>query len=146
MTARLAPTGTDRFAPARRSTPSDPGPRRPKADLAVVAAHSRRSNLRGVAITLIGLFVAGFVMVAAHTVVIGQQHQIDSLNQRIAAEQHDAQQLGAEIAELQSPVRITRDAAALLGMVPAPTPVYLEPRADDDARAAEVPPGSAVTR
>jgi hypothetical protein len=73
---------------------------------------------------------------------VGQQRQLDSINRRIGDERDLSQVLAAQLAELKSPVRVTRDAAALLGMIPAPTPVYLEPRADDDVRAAEEPPAS----
>lgn len=131
MTARLAP-----FAPETtgRST------RRPKVDLTLVAEQRRRTNLRIGVFVGLGVFLVMFVMLAAYTLVIGQQRTLDSLNRRIMAEQHTAQDLGAQIAELESPVRVTRDAATLLGMVPAPTPVYLEPRPDDDLRAGEEPP------
>jgi hypothetical protein len=135
MTARIAP-----FVP-------DGAGRRPaKVDLALVAEQRRRATLRSGALMVIGVFGVMFIMLASYTMVIGQQKRLDSLNRRIAAEQHVAQDLDAQIAELQSPVRVTRDATALLGMVPAPTPVYLEPRADDDQRAAETPPVAAATR
>jgi len=137
MTARLAP-----FVPETtgRST------RRPKVDLTVVAEQRRQANIRSGVVVGLGIFLVMFVMLAAYTLVIGQQKTLDSLNRQIQTEQHNAQDLNAQIAELQSPVRVTRDAAALLGMVPAPTPVYLEPRPDDDARAAEAPPAPAATR
>ena len=137
MTARLAP-----FAPE----PSGRSTRRPKVDLTVVAEQRRQANIRSGVVVVLGIFLVMFVMLASYTLVIGQQKTLDSLNRQIQTEQHNAQDLNAQIAELQSPVRVTRDAAALLGMVPAPTPVYLEPRPDDDARAAEVPPGPAATR
>jgi len=137
MTARLAP-----FAPATTGR----SPRVPKVDLTVVAEQRRQANIRSGVVVGLGIFLVMFVMLASHTLVIGQQKTLDSLNRQIQTEQHNAQDLNAQIAELQSPVRVTRDAAALLGMVPAPTPVYLEPRPDDDARAAEAPPAPAATR
>ncbi len=137
MTARVAP-----FVPDRTGPPS----RRSKVDLSVVAEQRRLANLRVGVLILLGVFLVMFVILASSTMIIGQQRRLDSLKRQIATEQHTAQDLDAEIAELQSPVRVTRDAAALLGMVPAPTPVYLEPRADDDQRAAEIPPAPAATR
>jgi cell division protein FtsL len=137
MTARISP-----LVPERRRV----APRRAKVDLAVVAEQRRRVNLRVGALLAVGVFVVMFVMLASYTLVIGQQQRLDSLNRQIVAEQHEAQDLDAQIAELQSPVRVTRDAAALLGMVPAPTPVYLEPRIDDDQRAGELPQVGATSR
>jgi cell division protein FtsL len=137
MTARVAP-----FAPETTGR----SPRPPKLDLTVVAEQRRRANIRSGVFVGLGIFVVMFVMLAGYTLVIGQQRTLDSLNRQIMAEQHNAQDLNAQIAELQSPVRVTRDAAALLGMVPAPTPVYLEPRPDDDVRAAEAPPVPVAAR
>lgn len=137
MTARLAPIAPETVGRSRRH---------PKVDLTVVAEQRRRANARLGLLFGLGVFLVMFVMLASYTLVIDQQRTLDSLNRQITTEQHDAQDLNAQIAELQSPVRITRDAASLLGMVPAPTPVYLEPRPDDDVRAAEMPPPSGTTR
>ncbi|NCY17520.1 MAG: hypothetical protein EBX39_12340 [Actinobacteria bacterium] len=137
MTARIAP-----FVPDR----SRPAPRSPKVDLSVVAEQRRRSNLRVGVLVMLGIFLVMFVMLASYTMVIGQQQHLDSLNRQIVAETQASQDLDARIAELQSPVRVSRDATALLGMVPAPTPVYLEPRVDDDQRAAEIPPATAAAQ
>lgn len=137
MTARLAP-----FAPETVG----PSTRRPKVDLTLVAQQRRRANVRIGMLFALGVFFVMFVMLASYTLVIDQQRRLDSLNRQIVTEQDTAQDLSARIAELQSPVRVTRDAATLLGMVPAPTPVYLEPRPDDDVRAAETPPLSGSSR
>jgi hypothetical protein len=41
---------------------------------------------------------------------------------------------------LQSPQNITTAATTKLGMIPSPTPVYLQPKMTDDSRAGEMPP------
>ena len=136
MTARV----TDHRGAGGAVAPVLPFVARRRADLAVVAERRRAIRLRVGLGVLGGVFVALFLVAGAATCIVGQQRQLDSINRRIAAEQDQSQTLGAQLAELQSPVRVTRDAASILGMIPAPTPVYLEPRADDDARAAEEPP------
>jgi cell division protein FtsL len=137
MTARISPFLHDGTGAPTRA---------PKVDLSVVAEQRRRASVRAGVLTGLGVFIVMFIMLASYTMIIGQQRNLDSLNRQIATEQHNAQDLNAQIAQLQSPVRVTSDAAALLGMVPAPTPVYLEPRADDDQRAAEIPEATAATR
>ncbi len=85
------------------------------------------------------LFVALFAIAGAHSLIVQQQRHIDSVNGRITEAEDRAEALKVELAELQSPERIVKEARDRLGMVQAPTPVYLQPKADDDARAAEVP-------
>ena len=106
-----------------------------------LVAESRLQHPRRVGVIILsGLFVV-FVIAAVMNGYALQQHKIVSdTNMQIARAEKTAQDLQSQLAELQSPRRVTADAASVLGMVPAPTPVYLEPRADDDARAAEMPP------
>ncbi|MSW44705.1 MAG: hypothetical protein F2520_02270 [Actinobacteria bacterium] len=133
---------SDLRSSAAAVAPASPFVVRRRAELAVVEEHRKAMRAR-VAITILaGVFIALFAVAGSATHIVGQQRHLDSINRDIANEQDLSQKLGAQLAELQSPVRVTRDAAAILGMIPAPTPVYLEPRADDDARAAEVPPAS----
>lgn len=80
-----------------------------------------------------------FALAAVTTIQIEQQAHIDRTNAQIAAAETRAEELRVELAELQSPEYVTTRAATVLGMIPAPTPVYLQPRGNDDARAAEVP-------
>lgn len=126
-------------APARRS--AQPAPhredrRRPDLRIAVLPEHRKRIGY-GVASFIA---VALFAIVGFQTILNSGQANIDSLNRSIAAEQERALELRLEIAELQSPQYITTAASTRLGMIPAPTPVYLQPRATDDDRAAELPP------
>ncbi len=114
---------------------------RERPDLRVVEAEPRRLprwKIGGVAGLI--LFLALFAVAGAQTFIIQGQRHLDEVNARIATEQTDAEALRMQLAELQSPERITAAAADQLGMIPAPTPVYIVPRADDDARAGEEPP------
>ena len=134
MTARAASLRSSAAAPVT------PFVARRRADLALVAERRRALRFRVGVIVVGGLFIALFLVAGFATTLVGQQRHLDSVNRRIVAEQKQSQTLTAQLAELQSPVRVTSDAASVLGMIPAPTPVYLEPRADDDIRAAEEPP------
>ena len=81
-----------------------------------------------------------FAIAAAHTLIISEQAHLDRVNNRISEAETVAEQLRVELAQLQSPQNITAAATTRLGMIPAPTPVYLQPKATDDARAGEMPP------
>jgi len=87
-----------------------------------------------------------FGVAVAGTLVIGEQAHIDRTNARIAAAEERAEELRVQLAELKSPQYVTTRAATVLGMIPAPTPVYLQPRPTDDERAAEQPPVSPPPR
>lgn len=88
----------------------------------------------------IAVVVMLFVIAGAHTLIISEQAHIDRVNNRIAEAETRAELLRVELAKLQSPQNVTSAATTRLGMIPAPTPVYLQPKATDDARAAEMPP------
>jgi hypothetical protein len=102
------------------------------------ARRERRRHIGTVACAV--LFVALFAVAGSQAYLVQQQRHIDSTNIKISRAEDDAELLRIELAQLQSPQRITQDAAAKLGMIPAPTPVYLEPRVTDDKHAAEEPP------
>jgi len=138
MTARVS----DLRSSVAAAAPATPFVARRRAELALVAERRKAIRVRVAIMVLAGVFVALFLVAGSATYIVGQQRQLDSINRRIGDERDLSQVLAAQLAELKSPVRVTRDAAALLGMIPAPTPVYLEPRADDDVRAAEEPPAS----
>jgi len=86
-----------------------------------------------------------FAIAGAQTLIISEQAHIDRVNNRIADAETRAEHLRVELAKLQSPQNITTAATTRLGMIPAPTPVYLQPKATDDARAAEMPPAPTPT-
>lgn len=134
-TVTNAVAGAARRAPlfAPRGTPSS----RPELRVVDAAVRQRRRRIGyGVAA---GLAVALFAIVGSQTLIVAQQGHIDSVNRQIADAQARAVELRVKLAELQSPQYITTAASTRLGMIPAPTPVYLQPRATDDQRAAELP-------
>ena len=89
---------------------------------------------------IIGVVVVLFAIAAAQTLIISEQAHIDRVNNRIAEAETRAELLRVELAQLQSPQNITTAATTRLGMIPSPTPVYLQPNTTDDARAGETPP------
>ena len=86
---------------------------------------------------VVGVVVVLFAIAGAQTLIISEQAHIDRVNNRIAEAETLAENLRVELAQLQSPQNIT---TTKLGMIPSPTPVYLQPKATDDARAGETPP------
>jgi len=106
------------------------------------APERRRIGLiAGVAVVVVFLFA----IAAAQTLIISEQAHIDRVNNRIAEAETLAEQLRVELAQLQSPQNITTAATTKLGMIPSPTPVYLQPKLTDDARAGEMPPAPTPT-
>jgi cell division protein FtsL len=116
--------------------PTDQGP-----GLKVVEpTRRRRRNWQVGTVAGLVLFVALFLIAGAQTLIVQQQGHLDGLNDKIDTAEQESERLRVEVAELQSPERIESEAETRLGMVRASTPVYLLPRIDDDARAADVPP------
>ena len=106
------------------------------------APERRRIGLiAGVVVVVVFLFA----IAAAQTLIISEQAHIDRVNNRIAEAETLAEQLRVELAQLQSPQNITTAATTKLGMIPSPTPVYLQPKLTDDARASEMPPAPTPT-
>jgi hypothetical protein len=143
----MAATRTAAVAATARRAGAFRGPDRVTEDrpgLRVVEARRERRRRIGV-IALIGLAVAMFAVVGSQTLIVSQQAHIDHVNTAIADAESRARELHLELAQLQSPQHITSEAATRLGMIPAPTPVYLQPRLTDDARAGEMPPAPTPT-
>lgn len=147
MTARqpaaVAPAPTRRglldvFAPA----PLPEGEDRP--DLRVVGRVRRRRWQVGTVAGII-LFAALFAVAGFQTLIVSQQKRLDDLDARIATQTDSGQRLDDQLAELQSPQRITSEATQRLKMVAPPGVAYLQPRPDDDARAGEVPAATPPT-
>jgi hypothetical protein len=127
--------------PDRSTRRGDEGP-----ELRVVAPAARRRRTWQVGTVAGGLlFLAMFLIVGAQALIVQQQRHLDAVDSRIASAEQEAETLKIDLAELQSPERIISEAKDRLGMVQAPSPVYLQPRSDDDARAAEVPPSTPPT-
>jgi cell division protein FtsL len=133
----LAAALPDRVAPRREGED--------RTELRVVEpARRRRRNWQVGTVAGLVLFVALFLVAGAQALIVQQQGHLDDVNARIESAEQEAARLEIEATELGSPERITREAEAL-GMIDAGEPVYLHPRADDDARAAEVPPTTPPT-
>lgn len=139
------PGSSDSVRVARRARRADTRDARRSDDqqLRVAEGRSRSGLLRqsGVGFVFCGLVIVGilFGVAVVGTNLVGQQAHIDRTNARIAEAEARAEVLRVQLAELRSPQYVTTRAATVLGMIPAPTPVYLQPRPTDDARAAEVP-------
>lgn len=116
--------------------------------LRVAAGRVRRLRPGWLGVVLGGgaLMFVLFMVAVAGTLVISEQAHIDRTNARIARAEARAEELRVELAQLKSPQYVTTRAATVLGMIPAPTPVYLQPRPSDDDRAAELPPVTAASR
>jgi len=122
--ARRAP------APARRTEQ----PRRP--ELRVVDPEARRPRIGRLGTILAGaVFAALFGLAGLQTMIINSQGHLDDLNRQITTEQARSGALRLQLADLQSPQRITTAASERLGMV-APAGIgYLQPAATDEAKA-----------
>lgn len=99
----------------------------------------------GIMASVVGVVAVLFAILAAQTLIISEQAHIDRVNSRIAEAETRAEQLRVELVQLQSPQNVTTVATTRLGMIPAPTPVYLQPKPTDDARAGEMPPAPTPT-
>jgi hypothetical protein len=138
-TARIA-------AASRRGEGLDlaPGPAvQPDTDsrpaLRVVEARRRRRGWQVGTVAGVVLFAALFAVAGFQTLIVSSQKQLDDLNRDIDAATTAGVRLDSQLAELQSPQRITDEATQRLGMVAPPGVAYLQPRPDDDTRAGEVP-------
>jgi cell division protein FtsL len=113
-------------ATPRRRRDEDSSPRR-HLRLVLPARRSLRLSPRlGVLLTVVG-FVALFGVAVCHALLIQNQASVDELDRRVAAEQARYEQLRLEVAELESPQRITTEAQNDLGMVPAGETMWLTP-------------------
>ncbi len=84
-----------------------------------------------------------FGVVVFQTLLVQGQARLDSLDKHRSAEELRARELHRQLADLNAPGRIVSVAREKLGMV-APIDIgYLVPSADDDAKAAWVPPAVA---
>lgn len=114
-----------------------------RPELRVVEARRRRSGWQVGTIAGVVLFAALFAVAGFQTLIVSSQKQLDDLNRGIGAATTAGVRLDSQLAELQSPQRITTEATQRLGMVAPPGVAYLQPGPDDDARAGEVPEPSA---
>jgi cell division protein FtsL len=86
----------------------------------------RISPRTGVVLT-VSLFGALFGVAVSHAMLIESQMDLEQLDERASAEQARYERLRLDVAELESPDRIVREAQDRLGMVPADDVVWLTP-------------------
>jgi len=141
-------TAPARRAPAARParTPAPPAGR-PRRHLAVVddtrAKVARRRRRARALVLLGGVFVVGslFALAASHAYLATGQSRLDELERDVADAQARYQSLRLDVAELEAPERIVREAQERLGMVPPPDVTYISPSAAtaDEMDAASAP-------
>jgi cell division protein FtsL len=130
----------DPSGPLRRGAePATVPTRAPERELRVVERTRRGRGWQVGTVAGVLLFLALFAVAGFQALIVTHQKSLDDLTTRISAEEERARALEDDLAELQSPQRITEIAKDRLGMVSPPEVVYLQPRDDDDARAGEVP-------
>jgi cell division protein FtsL len=114
-----------------------PARRRPALRVVERRRDGSRRSTAGVFGTLLAgvLFASVFSVVICQVLLVQTQSRLDDVDGRIEAQVTADKQLRRDIAGLESPDRIVT-AATGLGMVATPDVGYLQPRADDDARAA----------
>jgi len=98
----------------------------------------------GVVLTVLA-FVALFGVAASHALLIQNQANVDELDERVATEEARYEELRLQVAELESPQRISTEAQTQLGMVPAGETEWLTPDGPAPADQPEVPPESPST-
>jgi len=110
-----------------------------RPDLEVVTPRRQRRSWQVGTVAGVVLFVALFAVAGFQTLIVSSQKNLDELNRGIGAAATTGQRLDNQLAELQSPQRITTEATQRLGMLSPPAVGYLQPGPDDEARASEVP-------
>jgi len=83
-----------------------------------------------------------FALAASHALLASGQAKLDALNAEVDDAQARYQSLRLDVAELEAPDRIVREAQERLGMVPPPEVTYLSPSAalaDEVGTAASAP-------
>jgi cell division protein FtsL len=108
----------------------------------------RISPRTGVVLT-VSLFGALFGVAVSHAMLIESQMDLEQLDERASSEQARYERLRLDVAQLESPDRIVREAQDRLGMVPADDVVWLTPDqpapadgdggGDDDGDAPDTP-------
>lgn len=121
------PTPVRKVAAPVRVPPADRRHLRVVSDARVVAARRRR-RLRGM-LVLTGVIMAGslFALAAFHAMLASGQADLDRIELQVSDAQARYEALRLQVAELEAPSRIVREAQERLGMVPPPGVTYLTP-------------------
>jgi len=153
--AAVAPARARRpAATARRAAPVPipPGDRRGATEPArrhltvvddrriAIAKHRRRA--RALLVIVGGVMVASlFALAAFHAMLASGQAQLDHLDAKVSDAQAKYEHLRLDVAELEAPSRIVREAQERLGMVPPPGVTYLTPSAAASAEVGQAAAG-----
>ncbi|MBI2703755.1 MAG: septum formation initiator family protein [Actinobacteria bacterium] len=113
-----------------------PAPLRP--DLTIVRRRrARRSMFTKLGtVLLFALFLVVFGVVVFQTLRMQNQAKLDEIDKRIAAEEDYAKSLRLKLADAESPDKIAEAARTRLGMIQPNDIAYLQPKPDDEAKAA----------
>jgi cell division protein FtsL len=105
---------------------------------------AKRRRARVLALVTVGVLAAMvFGLVGVHVSLAQNQLRLDRLNAKAAAEQVTYERLRLQVAQLESPARIVKEAADR-GMVMPPGVTYLSPPPVPPAAATALPSGSAA--
>lgn len=97
-------------------------------DDARAAADRRHRRVRAlVMLSSAFLTISLFALAAFHAMLASGQARLDELERRVSDAQAQYESLRLEVAELEAPSRIVREAQERLGMVPPPDVTYLSP-------------------
>jgi cell division protein FtsL len=142
-TARSTAPAPAKRAPRPRPTPVPEvdSPRRGLRRISGVVTSLREGNQLGRIATLaaVALFASVFGVVVFQTLIVQGQARLDTIAARTTVEDQKAKDLRQQAADLESPTRIV-EAAKALGMIIPGGVAYLQPAADDDAKATYVAP------
>lgn len=131
---------------ARKAAPA-PNPPAGRRHLRVVddkrvSVARRRRHARALLIVVSVVMVGSlFALAAFHAMLTSNQASLDSLQRKVSDAQARFETLRLDVAELEAPSRIVREAQERLGMVPPPGVTYLAP---SEAVSAEVRRAAAV--
>lgn len=120
-------SSTRKAAAPVRVPPADRRHLRVVSDARVIAVRRRR-RLRGV-LVLSGLVLTTslFALAAFHAMLASGQAHLDRIEAEVSDAQGRYESLRLQVAELEAPSRIVREAQDRLGMVPPPDVTYLTP-------------------
>jgi cell division protein FtsB len=135
----MSPRSSTARAPQRAVPARQPERTRPPLRLVKPGELPRLRPGRVGTVAVVLLFGALFALAAFQTVIIRSQGHLDDLNARIQTEESRQQALELELADRQSPERITA-AARSLGMIAPGEVTFLLPTPGDDAAAVYVEP------
>lgn len=132
--------------PGRRQVASPPARHlRVVSDARVVAARRRRRLRAMLILSGFVMAVSLFALAAFHAMLAEGQADLDTIEQQVSDAQARYESLRLQVAELESPSRIVREAQERLGMVPPPGVTYLTPSEAVSAEVGQAAADSSMT-